>query len=175
MIINKDSGGILDLLESRGHNLFDQHKLCCSETIVYLFNQGFNGPLGPETALRAGSGFCHGMGGAGCSCGALSGLVVVLGLLIGPHGEGGMAKKEFLKLVKEAHDEFKQAFGATCCRVLSKKVKHDRKLRHQNCLKLTLGGVRIGAGLLLAVRPELAGDLDLAFVKSDAAPPAGGK
>lgn len=173
--MNKDHGEIVDLLESRGRNLFDQHKICCSETLVYLFNQAFNGPLSPETALRAGSGFCHGMGGAGCSCGSLSGLVVAMGLLIGPHGEGGMPRKEFRGLVKEAHDEFRQSFGATCCRVLSKKVKHDRKLKHQNCLKLTLRGIRIGAGLLLAARPELASHLERSFLASDQAPPTGVK
>ena len=155
---------LVQLAVERAANFYDAHKLCCSEAVIVTLNQGFGGGLSPEAALQLGAGFCHGMGEAGCTCGALSGSVAVMGLFLGPHGKNGCNKKKFRAIIKEMHDRFRERFRATCCRVLSKKVKHDEKARRANCLQLTRGGAEIAVRLLLAARPDLVNKADRDFL-----------
>ena len=80
------SGGVEEIVQLavvRAGNLYKTHKLCCSESIMVMMNRGFAAGLSDQAAKQLGAGFCHGMGGAGCSCGALSGAVAMLGLLLG--------------------------------------------------------------------------------------------
>jgi len=160
----RETEELVQLAVERAANFYDAHKLCCSEAVIVTVNQGFGGGLSSEAALQLGAGFCHGMGGAGCTCGALSGSVAAMGLLIGPHGRDGCKKKKFRAMVREMHDRFRERFRATCCRVLSKKVKHDKKAHRANCLLLTRGGAEIAVRLLLEVRPDLVSRADRAFL-----------
>jgi len=160
----RETEELVQLAVERAANFYDAHKLCCSESVIVTMNRGFGGGLSSEAALQLGAGFCHGMGGAGCACGALSGSVAAMGLLLGPHGKDGCRKKIFRALVREMHDRFRARFRATCCRVLSKKVKHDKQAHWANCLELTRGGSEIAARLLLAARPELVSKADRVFL-----------
>jgi len=160
----RETEELVQLAVERAAHFYGVHKLCCSEAVIVTINQGFGGGLSPEAALQLGAGFCHGMGGAGCTCGALGGAVAAMGLLMGPHGKDGCKKKKFRALVREMHDRFRERFGATCCRVLSKKVKHDAKAHWANCLQLTSGGAEIAVRLLLAARPDLVDTADRDFL-----------
>ncbi|MCG2746440.1 MAG: C-GCAxxG-C-C family protein [Desulfobulbaceae bacterium] len=155
---------LVQLAVARAANFYDTHKLCCSEAVIVTLNQGFRGDLSPQAALQLGSGFCHGMGGAGCTCGALSGAVASMGVFLGPHGKDGCKKKKFRAAVREMHDQFHARFRATCCRVLSKKVKHDKQAHWANCLQLTKGGAEIAVRLLLEARPDLVDTADRNFL-----------
>jgi C_GCAxxG_C_C family probable redox protein len=160
----QESEELVQLAVERAANLFAAHRLCCSESVIVTVDRGFGGGLSPEAALQLGAGFCIGMGGAGCTCGALSGSVAAMGLFLGPHGKDGCGKKKFRAIVKEMHDRFRERFRATCCRVLSKKVKHDEKAHRANCLQLTRGGAEIAVRLLLAARPDLVNKADRDFL-----------
>ena len=152
---------IVALVGERAANIFTARGYCCSETVIAVINQGFRGDLSPELALRLGSGFCHGMGGAGCTCGSLAGGEVAISLFLGPRQPGGMKTKEFEKVAKEMHDRFRARFSATCCRVL---LKRRKEKNGATCKELTVGGAEIAAGLILEQRPELAPKVDLDFL-----------
>jgi C_GCAxxG_C_C family probable redox protein len=170
----EETEALAQLAGDRAANLFDVHRLCCSESVIVMLNKGFGGGLANEAALQLGAGFCQGMGGAGCTCGALSGAVAGLGLFLGPHGPAGFRKKKFQGVVREMHDRFRERFRATCCRVLSKKVKHDDKAHRANCLELTRGGAEMAVRLLLEARPELINKVDRNFLAArDGLRPAG--
>lgn len=146
----------------RTENIYTARGYCCSEAVLVALDGAFRGGLGQETAVRLGSGFCHGMGGAGCLCGALAGAGVVVSLLLGPRGQGGMEKKAFEKEVARAlHDRFRERFTATCCRALLKRRKEQGRA---GCLELTVGAAEIAAALLLEQRPELADRVDREFL-----------
>ncbi len=140
-------------VKERTENLYEARKICCAEAVIATLNETFGGGLPYELAVRLGSGFCHGMGGAGCSCGALTGAEVVLGLFMGPTADGGMKKKEFGAVAKEMHDRFKERNVATCCRILCKRRKEKKG---PSCQELTGCGAELVTELLLAHRPELA-------------------
>lgn len=163
---SEEADELVDLAVARAENLYDKHKLCCSESILVMMNEGFGGSLTAQTAKQIGAGFCHGMCGAGCSCGALSGAIAALGLFLGHHSKDGLRRKKFQKTERKMHDQFKERFSSTCCRVLTKKVKHDRKAHHENCLNLTRGGAEIAVRLLLEARPALMKEADREFLQS---------
>lgn len=162
----EDVAEISRLAAERAGNLFEKHGLCCSEAVMVTLNQGFQGDLPINKSLQVGAGFCHGMGGSGCTCGALAASVNVLGLFLSPHNENGFAKKEFHGIVQEMHDLFRQKFKSTCCRVLTKNVKHDLKAQKANCLKLTKGAVADAAYLISKSRRDLADQVDHDFLRS---------
>lgn len=152
---------LISLAGARAVNIFEARGYCCAEAVIAMMNEGFGGGLPPELAAQLGSGFCHGMGGAGCTCGALGGAEIALGLFLGPRQAHGMKSKAFEKVAKEMHDRFKERFSATCCRVL---LKRRKEKQGASCKELTQGGAELAASLLLANRPELAGRANREFL-----------
>ncbi len=161
-----DRRALIQQVVDRVVNCYDKHGLCCSEAVMVVMNRVFAGGLADRAALQMGAGFCHGIGGAGCSCGALTGSVMMLSTFLGHHQKGGLPKREFQGIVKCLHDDFRKKFGSTCCRVLSKKVKGDKKAHHANCLMLTKGGAEMAVTLLLKFRPDVADCIDELFLKN---------
>ena len=155
---------IIVLIRQRAENLYENHKLCCSEALLLVLNHGFNGGLTSEQAKQLGAGFCGGMGEAGCTCGALSGAIMGIGLLAGPHSKGGMSKKNLRKLAKTMHDRFHECFSSTCCRVLIQPFDQDKKGRSKFCADLTGTTAAMAAELLLENKPELAGRVQRKFL-----------
>lgn len=169
-MIMKGATGLKDeipqLVGQRAGNIYHAHRLCCSESLLLTLNMSFGGELTPETAVRIGSGFCEGLGGAGCLCGSLSSACIVLNLFLGPGQPGGLSRRRMKTITRKMHDRFKERFGSTCCRVLTKKVRHDKKLKRANCRNLTEGGAELAAGILLEIRPDLARLVDMDFLRS---------
>lgn len=160
---------IVGLVVERLSNCYQKHDLCCSEAISSVLSQASASGLSAREAVQTGADFCHGMGGAGCGCGALTGSVVIFPCYLGPHGPSGLQKKEFRSCIRELHHRFQKRFGSTCCRVLSRKVAGDRERCRVSCLELTKGG-EIAATFLLEARPELMRSLDLIFLHSSQPP-----
>ena len=146
---------LIKLVGQRAENLYENHKLCCSESLLLVLNHGFEGGLTSKQAKQLGAGFCGGMGEAGCTCGALSGAIMGLGLLVGPHAKNGPSKKKFRELSKKVHDKFKEKFSSTCCRVLIEPYDKDKKGRSHFCSNLTATTAVLAAELLLEFDPKL--------------------
>lgn len=155
---------LADLIGERAGNLFTAHGLSCSEAVLVVLDKGFGGGLGIEAAMGLGSGFGGGIGGAGCVCGALSGVVAALGLFLGPGRWAGHDKKAFRLMVAGLHDRFRERSGSTCCRQLIADYRGKRTERKHFCADLTAWAAREAALLILAARPELAGSADLPFL-----------
>ncbi|MCF6291590.1 MAG: C-GCAxxG-C-C family protein [Desulfobacterales bacterium] len=158
---------IAHLAGRRAANLFTARRLCCSEAVLLVLNNGFNGGLDFDTARNLGAGFCGGMGDAGCVCGALSGAVMGLGLFLGPAAPNGLNKKKFRALIKNLHNAFQTKQGSTCCRILIQDFSNGKQktARHNHCTGITEHGGRLAVELLLKARPALLGRADLAFLE----------
>jgi C_GCAxxG_C_C family probable redox protein len=103
---------------------------------------------------------------AGCTFGALSGAIMGLGLLVGPHAKGGLNKKEFRELSQKMHDTFNQRFSSTCCRILIEPFDKDKKGRSQYCKGLTETTAEITFVLLLESIPGMIEQVDTDFLAS---------
>ncbi|BFR47839.1 hypothetical protein RVX_R09000 [Nitratidesulfovibrio sp. HK-II] len=150
-----DGDPVVEAIRRRAENLFDTRQLLCAEAVLHAVAEALGGPLSPDEAAALGTPFCQGMGGAGCTCGALSGAVAAVGLFRGrpERGAGGARGRA---LARRMHDDFRAACGATCCRVLIRHVHHDKAAHFAQCRSLTGKGAVLAARALLreGVRPR---------------------
>lgn len=102
----------------------------CCQAVIMAACQEWGLPV-PEDLLSAASLFGEGMQ-AGCTCGALSGMIMASGLRsryqVHPRQD---------KLALSLHDIFKQNFGSTCCRVIKKKRSIIDRVGSRACQELT--------------------------------------
>lgn len=141
-------------IKQRAGNLYQTRQLLCAEAVVTTLNKALNGGLSEAQALAVAAPFSIALGDSGCICGALSGAVLACGLFAGDdhpyHHRRGMRKN-----ARQLHDVFKDTNGATCCRVLTHHLRHDRKAHFQLCAQLTADAAEMAARLVLYQRPEL--------------------
>jgi C_GCAxxG_C_C family probable redox protein len=111
----------------------------CAEAILQAFRSEMPEELSADF-FKIASGFGGGIGHAGCMCGALTGSIMVLSLLFGrvSNKESKESKEKIYQLSEEFHGNFKEKFGATCCRVLNPH-SFNSKDHLRNCLKITGG------------------------------------
>lgn len=160
-----DSENLIDLIGQRAGNLFLTGQLLCTESVLSVINQGLKGDLPPELAIRIASGLPEGLGGSGCLCGALNGGVLALGLFLGRNRPGFGNGSRVRACTRLLHDRFRETFGGTCCRILTRDFRHDRQLHFNHCAELTAGAARMAARIILHKRPDLAGSADYAYLK----------
>ncbi len=108
----------------------------CSEAIIKTLKDEFAPEVGDEVVALA-SGFPVGMGGAGCTCGAVVGGQMSLGLLFGRSKAKGKEVKKSMELSKELHDKFKEKNNILCCKVLTKGMKMGSKDHMEQCIRFT--------------------------------------
>lgn len=125
-------------LRERAEDLYRSGQFLCSEAIVFAFNEAFEPPM-PQEVVRLASGFPVGMGAlgvGGCTCGALSGGVMVLGMVYGRSSPGADAPL-VLDKAKELHDWFLNEKGSTCCRVLIRDFEFGSPEHIDQCVRFT--------------------------------------
>ena len=108
----------------------------CSEAIVKAINDAFG--LGyPERVIRLASGFPIGIGGAGCSCGAVTGGVMALGMVFGRDIPRDPGIDRCLGLSRELHNTFIRRHGCLCCRTLTLGMTLKSPEHMQQCIAFT--------------------------------------
>ena len=151
----KDPAGELAArVGARALRLYESRRMLCAEAVLTALNREFGAGLSEAQALAAAAPFSLALGGSGCLCGALSGAVLGVGLVL--NGKGG--NRSGRKMRGEArclHDGFKAAFGATCCRILTRRVKSDKKAHFRQCALITARAAEMAAHQILRKRPEL--------------------
>lgn len=93
----------------------------CCQAVLVAASKIWDISLDPD--ILAAAGLFGGGIGSGCTCGALTGMVMAAGIMnrYHPHPAGS-------KLPQQLHDQFKMAFGATCCRVIRKSAPSSKVL-----------------------------------------------
>jgi len=119
----------------KAENYYSKGKYLCSEAILASINEVLGYDM-PNEYVRIASGYPVGMGGAGCSCGALTGALSAIGLAYGRKKPGG-SNKRAMKLSNEMHNKFKDRFKSTCCRVLIKDYEFGSKEHIKRCTFVT--------------------------------------
>ncbi len=118
-----------------------QNGLYCSEAILRAFNEVYE--LGfPEDQYKVSTPFGSGLGESGCSCGAVTGGVMVLGLVCGRTHNYESERVSFTA-VNELHDRFRKAHKALCCRILTKDVEWNSAEHKLRCEKLVQDAAEI--------------------------------
>jgi C_GCAxxG_C_C family probable redox protein len=113
-------GGTIDPLKIRliAEEYYRSGQFYCSEAIVKTINDTF-GLDYPDRVVRMASGFPIGIGGAGCTCGAVTGGVMAIGMVFGREKPGDPSIDRCLTLARELHTFFAGRHGCLCCRTLT--------------------------------------------------------
>jgi len=123
------------LVAQEAERLYRSGKMHCAESVLEAVRLAF-APQLPDDLVQLAAGFGGGSG-AGCICGAVSGGTMALGLPMS--GD----KKAVSAMTRELHTWFKEAYGATCCKILT---AHGKK----GCVNLTATVAGKVAELLIA-------------------------
>lgn len=99
----------------------DTYDLNCAETILYAANEEYNMNLTKET-LKSVAAFGGGMA-IESVCGAITGALVVLGILFTK--ERAHESEKIKELTKELIDRFNEALSISNCRELKEKYRND--------------------------------------------------
>ena len=108
----------------------------CSEAIVKTIKDEFNLPIGEEAVAMA-SGFPVGMGGSGCTCGAIAGGIMALGMVFGRTQEKDPKVNKAMQVSKELHDVFKDRHNCLCCRILTRGMELGSPEHMTQCITFT--------------------------------------
>ncbi|MBM6838794.1 C-GCAxxG-C-C family protein, partial [Clostridium saudiense] len=108
----------------------------CSEAIVKTIKDEFELPVSDEIVAAA-SGFPIGIGGSGCTCGAVSGGVMALGLVFGRQEAKDPKVRKTMELTKELHEKFRKNHKSLCCRILTKGLDMGSGEHKEQCISFT--------------------------------------
>ena len=108
----------------------------CSEAVVKTIKDAFNLPVS-DNVISLASGFPVGIGGAGCTCGAVTGGVMALGLIFGRTAPKDKKVDKAMKLSRELHDFFKKRHKCLCCRTLKRYMIMGSSRQMKQCIAFT--------------------------------------
>ena len=108
----------------------------CSEAVVKTIKDAFGLSVSDDVISMA-SGFPVGIGKAGCTCGAVTGGVMSLGLVFGRTTPKDSKVDKAMKLSRELHDIFKKSHKCLCCRTLNKYMIMGSSRQMKQCIVFT--------------------------------------
>jgi C_GCAxxG_C_C family probable redox protein len=152
------------IIRQRAFNLMSTGRMMCSEAVLSVLNQGLGGGLPPDVAMKVASGFPEGIGSSGCTCGALTGCVIALGLFLSQGNSNSTGRCKAMAASGRLHHDFKSRFGSTCCRVLIKNGSSQCPRQFEACCDRCGWAAEHAARMILAERPELVPMADEAFL-----------
>lgn len=121
-----------DKIRKLAEDYYRSGDFLCSEVMIRVFLDSFKLDY-DKSVIALASGFPGGMGGSGCSCGAVVGGVMVLGMFFGRTEPKDKSVFTCLDLSKELHDAFKARHKAICCRVLNHGLKIGSDEQKNSC------------------------------------------
>jgi C_GCAxxG_C_C family probable redox protein len=123
-------------IKQKAESYYRNGDFYCSEAIIKSIKDEFKVDISDRVIAMA-SGFPVGIGGSGCTCGALNGGIMALGLFFGRETQKDPRVNHAMQLSKELHDDFKKTHKSTCCRVLTKGMVLGSEEHMEKCIALT--------------------------------------
>ncbi|MGL4760256.1 MAG: C-GCAxxG-C-C family protein [Sarcina sp.] len=108
----------------------------CSEAVVKTIKDTFELDFSDEV-IKMASGFPVGIGGSGCTCGAVSGGVMALGMVFGRADAKDPKVMKTMKLSAELHEKFREKRKFVCCKILTKGMDFGKKEHLEQCIAIT--------------------------------------
>lgn len=123
-------------VKKTAENYYSNGDYYCSEAIVKTIKDAFDLQISDDV-IAAASGFPIGMGGAGCTCGAIAGGIMALGLFFGRTEAKDEKVNHTMVLAKELHDVFQSKHKTLCCRILTKNMTLGSPKHMEQCVSFT--------------------------------------
>ena len=126
----------LNRIRSIAEEYYRSGDFYCSEAIVKTIKDEFKLPISDEI-ISAASGFPIGMGGSGCTCGAVAGGVMAIGLFFGRTKAKDEKVNKAMALSSELHDIFRNRHRTLCCRILTRNMELGSPVHMDQCISFT--------------------------------------
>lgn len=123
-------------IKETAENYYRDGDFYCSEAIVKTIRDKFELQV-PDEVISMASGFPVGIGGSGCTCGAIAGGVMSLGLFFGRTEAKDDRVDRAMALSKELHDTFREKHKSLCCRVLTRDMTLGSPEHMNQCIAFT--------------------------------------
>lgn len=108
----------------------------CSEAVVKTIIDEFQIDVS-EDVIKMASGFPVGMGGMGCTCGALTGGVMAIGLVYGRSQGKDPKVNKAMELSAKLYQIFCERHKVSCCKVLTRGMEKGSPEHMQQCIAFT--------------------------------------
>lgn len=105
----------------------------CSEAVVKTIIDEFQIDVS-EDVIKMASGFPVGMGGMGCTCGALTGGVMAIGLVYGRSQGKDPKVNKAMELSAKLYQIFCERHKVSCCKVLTRGMEKGSPEHMQQCI-----------------------------------------
>lgn len=125
-----------ELVRKNAEELYKNGSFYCSEAVVKAVLEGFGEEVSHHIIAMS-SGFPVGIGGAECTCGAISGGVMTIGYFFGRSKEAGSEVVKSMKLSKELYSRFISRNKYSCCKILTKNMTKGSEEHMKQCVKFT--------------------------------------
>ncbi|MGL5087577.1 MAG: C-GCAxxG-C-C family protein [Clostridium sp.] len=126
----------LDNVRETAENYYRNGDFYCSEAVVKTIRDEFELNISDD-AIAMASGFPVGMGGAGCTCGAVIGGIMAIGMVFGRRNPKDPKVTKAMELTKELHDNFKEKHKCLCCKILTKGMELGSEIHMKQCIAFT--------------------------------------
>ncbi len=126
----------LQRVKDTAENYYRNRDFYCSEAIVKTIRDSFELNL-PDEIIAMASGFPIGMGNSGCTCGAVVGGIMALGMFFGRTSGKDPKVEKTMALAHELHDIFQSKHKMLCCRILTKGMKLGSPEHMKQCISFT--------------------------------------
>lgn len=108
----------------------------CSEAVVKTIIDEFQIVVS-EDVIKMASGFPVGMGGMGCTCGALTGGVMAIGLVYGRSQGKDPKVNKAMELSAKLYQIFCERHKVSCCKVLTRGMEKGSPEHMEQCIAFT--------------------------------------
>lgn len=126
----------LEQIRARAEEYYRKGEFYCSEAVVKTVVEEL-GIDAPAEAVKMASGFPVGMGGMGCTCGALTGGILTIGLVYGRTEGKDPSVDRAMALSAKLYQIFCQRHKVSCCKVLTKGMEKGSKEHMEQCIAFT--------------------------------------
>jgi C_GCAxxG_C_C family probable redox protein len=123
-------------IRAAAENYYRNGDFYCSEAIVKTIKDEF-GLTVTDDVIKMASGFPVGMGGSGCTCGAVAGGIMAIGLFFGRTQAKDAKVAKTMALANELHGIFKERHKNLCCRILTKGMTLGSPEHMEQCISFT--------------------------------------
>ncbi len=124
----------------------------CSEAVVKTIIDEFQIDVS-EDFIKMASGFPVGMGGMGCTCGALTGGVMAIGLVYGRSQGKDPKVNKAMELSAKLYQIFCERHKVSCCKVLTRGMEKGSPEHMEQCIAFT-GEMAYEAAKIIAENAE---------------------
>lgn len=129
---------VIDLkrIRTTAENYYRNGDYYCSESIVKTIKDEFGLELRDDVIALA-SGFPIGIGGSGCTCGAVVGGIMAIGMFFGRTQAKDKKVAKTMALANELHNIFKERHKNLCCRILTMGMELGSPKHMEQCISFT--------------------------------------